>query len=513
MAVKVIIKKNSYYDSVTLMSLSGKIQQQEGINEAIVSMATAMNKELLENVGMMTEEVNEASESDLIIAVKAEDESLLEETIELIQEQLTSKKNTKKGGGAKRVKTINAAVAEMPEANMAVISVPGEFAAREARQALEQGMHVMLFSDNVSIEDEKFLKDYASERGLFVMGPDCGTAIINHSGLCFANEVKRGNIGLVGASGTGLQEVTVQINRLGYGISQAIGTGGRDLQESIGGTMMLQGVNALLNDDATNVIVLISKPPAPVVQEKILAVVKESAKPVVVCFIDGEASEAEKAGAVFASTLFEAAKAAVKLSDPEFSIQKETDVRHDKWLLETKAQLAASQQFVRGLFCGGTLTAESLAILRRYTSNLKSNVAKKKEEKLQDPTTSSGNTLLDLGDDVFTVGRPHPMIEPSLRNKRIIQEAADPATAVLLLDFELGYGSHEDPVGETIETIKKAQVLAEKDNRHLPVIAYILGTPLDKQQYEQQERMLSEAGVFVARSNEEATLLAAALIR
>lgn len=512
MAYKVIIKKNSYYDSVTLMSLSGKVQQQEGVQDAIVSMATAMNKQLLENVGMLTDEARASSENDLIIAVKAESEEVLDQTVELIDEQLNSKKTTKKKG-TRTVKTINAAVAEMPEANVAVISVPGEFAAREARQALNHGLHVMLFSDNVSIEQEKSLKELAAEKGLFVMGPDCGTAIINQVGLCFANEVRKGNIGLVGASGTGLQEVTVQINRLGYGISQAIGTGGRDLHESIGGIMMLQGLKALQKDDQTEVIVLISKPPALSVQEKILNEVRKSAKPTVVCFIDGDATEVEKAGAIFASTLFEAAKKAVKLVDPGVEVSDEFSFNQYDFVEGAKSRMADSQKYVRGLFCGGTLTAESLSILRNFTANIKSNVAKKKDEKLTDVLVSLGNTLLDLGDDAFTVGKPHPMIEPALRNNRILEEATDPETAVLLLDFELGYGSHEDPVGETIETIKKAQKLAEENSRYLPVVAYICGTDQDKQNYEVQEKRLLEAGIYVAKSNEEATILAAKFIK
>lgn len=508
MAFKVIIKKNSYYDSVTLMSLSGKMKQLEGVEEAIVSMATAMNKELLKGVGMLTEETEKGSENDLIIAVKAESEELLEELLQTIDEQLNTKKTGKKKG-ERDVKTLKAAIEELPDANVAVISVPGEFAAREARQALKQGLHVMLFSDNVSIEDEKALKEFAAKRNLFVMGPDCGTAIINQVGLCFANEVAKGSIGLVGASGTGLQEVTVQINRLGSGISQAIGTGGRDLHESIGGIMMLQGFKALEADENTNVIVLISKPPALSVQEKIFTEVKKCSKPVVVCFIDGNAEEVEKTGAAFASTLYEAAKLAVKLENPTDTIPEEVSAKQQAWAEEAKAKMNATQKYVRGLFCGGTLTSEALSILRRYTNELKSNVAKIKDEKLTDVSKSIGNTLLDLGDDAFTVGKPHPMIEPSLRNSRLLQEAADPETAVLLLDFELGYGSHEDPVGETFETIKKAQKLAKENQRHLPIVAYICGTPQDKQVYAEQEKRLIELGVYVAKSNEEATVLAA----
>jgi FdrA protein len=512
MASKVIIQNNAYHDSVTLMSLSGKVLQLDGVEEAVVSMATPMNKDLLKNIGLLTEEANNSSENDLLIAVKADTEERIEEVITFIEEQLTSKKNAKKKGGTKSVKTLTSALNEMPEANIAVISVPGEFAAREAKQALKLGLHVMLFSDNVSAEDEKALKEMAREKGLFVMGPDCGTAIVNQGGLCFANKINKGNIGLVAASGTGLQEVTVQIDRLGYGISQAIGTGGRDLYESIGGIMMLEGLKALEADEQTEVIVLISKPPSPTVQERILNQVKQNKKPVVVCFIDGSAEEAEAAGATFSPTLMDAAKKAVKLVNPSAELPEADLKAQAAWIKEAKKQMADSQKYVRGLFCGGTLTSEALSLLREYAPGVKSNVAKKKEEKVGQIERSVGHTLLDLGDDAFTVGKPHPMIEPSLRNNRILQEAKDPETAVLLLDFELGYGSHDDPVGITVETIEKAKDSAKKDGRYLPIVAYICGTTQDKQGYAQQEKRLKAAGVYVASSNEEATKLAARLI-
>lgn len=512
MPFKVIVKKNAYFDSVTLMSLSGRIKQQDGVEEVIVSMATPMNKELLGNVGMSTEETNVCTPNDLIIAVKADSEEVIEATMALIDEQLHAKKPTKKKG-ARAVKTIHAAIDELPTANMAVISVPGEFAARETRLALEDGLHVMLFSDNVTIEQERTLKELARDKGLLVMGPDCGTAIINQAGLCFANKVRRGDIGLVAASGTGLQEVTVQIHRLGAGISQAIGTGGRDLHEDIGGIMMIQGLKALILDPETKVIVLISKPPAPSVQEKILSEVRNSPKPVIVCFIDGDVGEVEKAGAIFSNSLYDAAKKAVQQASPTAPIPEDNWGGLDTWANEEKKQLAASQKYVRGLFCGGTLTSEALSILRKHTPTIASNVAKKQEEKISDLHKSNGTTLLDLGDDAFTVGRPHPMIEPALRNERLLQEAADPETAVLLLDFEIGYGSHEDPVGQSIATIQQAQALAKKEQRHLPIVAYILGTDEDKQNYDDQKRRLVEAGVYVAKSNEEACVLAAKFIR
>lgn len=512
MVSKVTIESNSYHDSVTLMSLSGKINSYEGVEQAVVSMATQMNKDLLENIGLLTDEAKTATENDLIIAVQADTDERIEEVTELIAEALTAKKSKKEKFGNQTAKTVNSALNMMPDANMAIISVPGEYAAREARQALKKGMNVMLFSDNVSIEDEKALKEMGRDNGLFVMGPDCGTAIINNGGLCFANKISEGGIGLVAASGTGLQEVTVQIDRLGYGITQAIGTGGRDLHESIGGIMMLEGLKALEIDEMTKVIILISKPPAPGVQDKILVEVKKCTKPVVVCFLDGDAQAVEAAGAEFSPTLIDAARKSVKLLDPEAKIATEIGADVAKWVEAEKKNLTDAQRDIRGLFCGGTLTSEALSIIRSAGESVKSNVAKKAEEKIADVKASVGHVLLDMGDDDFTKGKPHPMIEPSLRNERIIQEANDPNTAVLLLDFELGYGSHEDPVGCSLDTLIEAKDHAKLAGRYLPIVAYICGTSKDKQDYKQQEKKLEAAGVYVADSNEMATRIATMLV-
>lgn len=508
MASKVIIEKNAYHDSVTLMSLSSKILNKVGVEEAVVSMATKMNKELLKNIGLMTNQVVDATENDLIIAVKAESDDVVKETFAYIDEALNTKKQKKNKQGNASVKTFNGAINAIPDANMAIISVPGQYATREARQALNNGLHVMLFSDNVTIDDERKLKKLGREKGLFVMGPDCGTAIINHTGLCFANQIKQGGIGLVAASGTGLQEVSVQIDRMGYGITQAIGTGGRDLHEDIGGIMMLEGLKALNKDEQTKVITLISKPPAPVVQDKILEEIKHISKPVVVGFLDGDRDAVETAGATFASTLMETARQSVRLLNPEADVASILDPEVIQWSHNEINKLQKDQCYVRGLFCGGTLTSEALSIIRSMGERVKSNVAKKVEEKINDITVSQGHSLLDMGDDEFTEGKPHPMIEPSLRNDRILQEANDPEVAVLLLDFELGYGSHEDPVGESIEAIREAKNIAKDAGRHLSIVAYICGTVTDKQGYQTQEKKLRDAGVYVANSNEVASKLA-----
>lgn len=498
-----IIRKNAYYDSVTLMSLSSKILDVNGVEEAVVSMATEMNKQLLQNVGLATKESDNAGNNDLIIAIKAENENSYDEALRLVEELLSPKNKKKKKGELESPKTIDAALQQMEDANLAVISVPGRYAAREAKKALEKGLHVMMFSDNVTLEEEKELKEIGREKGLLVMGPDCGTASINNVGLCFANEVRNGNIGIVGASGTGLQEVMVQIHRLGGGISQGIGTGGRDLKEEIGGIMMIEGLKALSRDKDTEVIVLISKPPAKSVEKKILEEVKKVDKPVVICFIDGDKEDEKDSKATFVYGLYEAAKKAVELSSGcEEEIGKENNLFID--VKELKKSLNPGQRYFRGLFCGGTLCAEALSILRGSFDSVRSNVAKNENEKLENINDYHGNVLLDLGEDEFTVGKPHPMIEPTLRLDRIIKEAKDEEVGVILMDFELGYGSHEDPVGVTIKSIKEAKNIANSYGRNLIFVAYICGTDIDKQNYENQRIMLEQEGVLIAESNIEA---------
>ena len=510
MIKKAELRKNMYFDSVTLMSLTGKIRAMEGVIDAVVSMATEMNKDLLKGVGLFTEEMEGAGPSDLLLAVSSEKEEVVEEAYKMIHELLSPKK-TVQGKGAEVIpESVEEAVDLLPEANVAVLSVPGAYAAREARKALENGLHVMIFSDNMSLEEERELKEMGRDKGLLVMGPDCGTSFISGTGLCFANDVRRGGIGIVGASGTGLQEVMVQIHHLGEGVSHGIGTGGRDLHEKIGGIMMLQGIEALNSDPDTKVLLLVSKPPAKSIADKIFETIKKIEKPVVVCFLDGEPVEGLPEHVHFAKGLYEGAELAVSLLQPE----KEKKVLLSGFDPKPYSDLLSEKQTdLRGLYCGGTLCAEGLSILRDALGPVKSNVAKKSEEKLTDGVKTKGHVLLDLGEDEYTNGKPHPMIEPSLRNEHILREAAKEETGVILLDFELGYGSHDEAVEVTLKAIEKAKILAEKDDRHLVFVAYVLGTDFDKQDYHLQKRLLREHGILVFDSNKEAALAAAMIMK
>lgn len=513
MDVKILIKKDTYHDSVALMSLSGKLTALDGVVDAVVSMATDMNKELLQRIGLYTDQVGVAGVNDLLIAVRAQDEASCAEAVRFAEESLSKKQGARKNAAELQPASVGSAVKIMPQANLAIISVPGQYAFREAMEALKNGLHVMMFSDNVSVEDEITLKQYAHQRQLLMMGPDCGTAILNSVGLCFANVVREGDIGIVGASGTGTQEVTVLIDRFGGGVSQVIGTGGRDLSEAVGGITMLDGMAALDRHEATKVIVLISKPPAEVVAAAILERVKELTKPVVICFVSGDAAQVEQAGAFFGPTLEETARIAVALSKGEEVSPSCNDERLTELAASKAGKMAQSQRFVRGLFCGGTLCDEAMHIVKAYGLRTCSNIAKLLDDRLHDPHLSQENTFIDLGDDIFTAGKPHPMIEPSLRLTRLLKEAQDPQTAVIVLDFVLGYGSHIDPVGVTLPAILEAKRTAQLNGRHLEIIGYVCGTEQDVQARIKQEQKLAAAGVTLAPSNAQAARLAGMIAR
>lgn len=503
MFCKTIVRKKTYFDSVTLMSLTAKIKKIDGVKEALVAMATEMNIDILHNTGLYQDSVDGVTPNDLIIGLALEDESMYDDVLKEIDDGLTSKDEDGESEGVKYSSIDGACKAK--SFNMAVISIPGRYASFEAMKALKNGLHVMLFSDNVSIEDEKMLKEYGREKGLLVMGPDCGTAEINNVGLCFANANKKGNIGIVAASGTGLQEVLVMIDKFGGGISQAIGVGGRDLSKDIGGIMMMEGIKALNEDNNTDVIVLVSKPPYPTVQEEIIKLLETVSKPVVICFIDGHL---ENKKFTVVNRLVEAAYEACKLAKVDIkplNHQEEVAYHFD---------FDSKQTYLRGLFCGGTLTSEALSMCREQgLKPLFSNVAKIKEEKLEDVNNYDGHVLIDLGDDVFTNGRPHPMIEPSIRLDRIIKEAKDPSVKVILLDFELGYGSHNDPVGISVDTIKEAIKIAKDDGRDLAIVGYVQGSYDDKQGYDNQVKKLKEAGALTAESNVDAVNLAIKIVK
>ena len=518
--MNVLVRKGAYFDSVVLMLLSRELKGRDGVRDAVVTMGTPTNLELLVSMGCAPGDVAGVTPNDLVVAVDGADASVVAGTLAAAEEAL-ARRQAPVGGAARAAAgpaTLEAALRAQPGANVAVISLPGAYAAREARRALDHGLHVMLFSDNVPLADEIALKTYARGRGLLVMGPDCGTAILNGKPLCFANVVRRGPVGIVAASGTGLQEVSVLVDRAGSGVSQGLGTGGRDLKnERVGGITMLMGIEALAADDATRVIVVISKPPAPAVAAKVLAALEAAGKDAVVHFI-GLASPPVPATTRVrhAANLEEAAGLAVAMAGGRPWTRRTFDLPEAEiaaLVARETAGLAAPQRFARGYFTGGTLADEAWILLHRLTGAVHSNNQTDPKFVLADPRVSVGHTVVDLGDDVFTVGRPHPMIDPSTRTARIDAEAPDPSIAVMLVDVVLGYGSHPDPAGALVPSLVAAKQAAAARGGRLPVVASVTGTPGDYQGLTGQTAKLQEAGVVVMPSNAQASMFAARVLQ
>lgn len=505
MHTHVIVRKDSYVDSVLLMRISSELKNMPDITDAIVTMATAHNRQLLESNGYPLSGFQDANSNDLVLAIKAEEND--PQAIEALVDNLLAGANASSKTDASLPTSIRAAFQECPDANLVLISVPGEHAAREAKRALLLNRHVMLFSDNVSVEDEIALKKLAKDRGLLVMGPDCGTAIINGKPLAFANVVKKGPIGIVGASGTGVQEISCCVDHFGSGISQAIGTGGRDLSDKVQGIMTLCGIDALARDPLTKVLVVVSKPPSPTVATNIVNALATSNKPSVVHFVGAEIPEKNPANVQFAHSLAEAAKRACLLAGKdEQSLPTEPDLAS---FADNLAKKLTKDTRLCGLFCGGTTGNEALHVLGSHSLSIFSNLHKNGSFCVDGISPPSGHVLLDLGDDVFTQGRPHPMIEPELRNERLDLEMELPNTNLFLFDVVLGFGSHMDPAGLLA---KKMNKLKEKNPNALVAIASITGTSLDPQDFASQKEKLDKSGMVVMPSNHAAAELAAQVL-
>ncbi len=454
--VRAHVVPNTYRDSVELMRVAAEIERLPDVQRAALVMGTPANRAILDEAGLLVGAALDVGPNDLVIAVGGASAEAVQAALEEARTLLASQpKASARQSELEQPKTIAEAIAEQPSTGLAMISTPGAYATAETLKAIKRGLHVFLFSDNVPLSDEIELKRLAARKGWLLMGPDCGTAILDGIPLGFANVVRRGSIGLAAASGTGLQQVTCLIDSLGEGVSQAIGVGGRDLDEQVGGVMMLAALERLAPDPQTTVIVLLSKPPAASVANEVLRLARGARKPVVVNFL-GDAHEIQRDGSVVrVPTLEEAAVWAVALARGDAapaSPRLATDL----------VELAQSKS--------SRLTADH-----------------------------------DLGDDEFTVGRPHPMIDPRLRNERIVQAAADPETAVILLDVVLGYGSHPDPAGALMPAVAAATAFV--------MVASVCGTPADPQGLQRQTALLRDAGVVVAPSNAQAARLAALILK
>ena len=511
MEIGFIIRKNQYYDSVFLMGINNKISEVEGVNNSAVLMGTENNKKLLSEIGVSDQQIDNTTSNDLIVALVAVSEDIIRLVLDDLDHWFEGGSDQQ---GELQLKTLDDGLSVKPGANLVVISVPGAYAFREALRALERGKNVFLFSDNVPISEELELKQYADKNGLLVMGPDCGTSIIGGIGIGFANKVRLGNIGVVGASGTGLQEFTSQIHNAGYGISDAIGTGGHDLSDDIGGITTLAALKALERDPDTQVITIISKPPGIDTLKHISNVVSSFSKPVIGCFL-GLALDLSQdmQSIILARNIDEAVLLSINaLGKHNAGLGMELEEEELSLLENEKKNLNKSQKYVRGVFAGGTFCYQAQQIFQDSGLDVFSNTPINKKWSLIDSDKSKDHTLVDMGDDRYTVSRPHPMIDGAFRRERILEESKNPDVAVLLIDIILGFNASTDPVGDIIEAIIEAKQIARNRGDFLSVVASVCGTEEDLQDKGLQAEILERAGVIVFNSNAKAALFCTKLL-
>ena len=506
MTETVDLRRGAYHDSVSLMQVSRAVARTPGVDAAQVAMATELNVEVLTGMGFTVPEG--AGPNDLVIALRATDDAALAAGLAAVEAALADLRRGSASAGelgsAPDPLTLGAAV-RRAGAGLVVVSVPGSHAVTEAFDAIDAGASVMLFSDNVSVADEIALKDAAAAADVLVMGPDCGTAVVNGVALGFANVVRRGSVGIVAASGTGAQQVMCLLDAAGVGISHCLGVGGRDLKHEVGGRSTRQALRALAADPATESVIVVSKPPD-----------------------DGVLAEIEALGSDLGLRVHFAilGEGRPDLTSSTEQFLRSTGHPVPTWPSEHAAEGAAPDlgtaaeqgsardrgAALRGLYCGGTLADEAMIVAGSSLGAIRSNIAHDEDLLLSGDLRAPGHLVIDFGDDGLTRGRAHPMIDPTLRMERIALEAADASCGVLLLDLVLGHGAHPDPAGELAAAIRAARSTAADAGRDLPVVVALVGTDADPQGRADAQRLLAEAGASVFLSNAAATAHAVSLL-
>jgi FdrA protein len=492
MSARVELRRGSYRDSVTLMLMSEAVSNGAGVEAAIVAMATPLNIELYERLGFDSADVADATANDLLVAIRAADDAALDAAVAGLEALLVARAapDTQGFGASPPPRTVASAL--RGGGSLALVSVPGEHAFVEAMDAVNAGVSVMLFSDNVTVQQEIALKAEAARHGALVMGPDCGTAVVGGLGLGFANALRPGPVGIVAASGTGAQQVSCLLDAAGVGVTAVLGVGGRDLSAAVGGRSTLAAMQLLDRHPATELVVVLSKPPDVAVAEQVRVAAGKLDTPSLVAFVGrGQADLTATTAKILA---------AIGIAP----------VAPAEW----PAPYARRPRpgFVRGLFSGGTLCDEAMAIAADRLGPIASNTPLEPDWALGADLRAPAHLMIDFGDDKLTQGRPHPMIDHALRLERIAQEAADPACAVLLLDVVLGYGAHADPAGPLASAIAQARERAAADGRDLAVVVSLVGSVGDPQGRDSTAEALAAAGASVHLSNAAATRAAVALI-
>jgi FdrA protein len=485
------LRRGAYHDSVTLLQVSRTLAAVDGVHAAQVAMGTELNVDVLRTMGF--DVPSGVGANDMVLALRAIDDAAIARAKEALDAALTpASGGTSRGLGAPApARTIGTAARRMPDANLALISVPGQHAFTEAIDALESGLSVLMFSDNVSVEAEVRLKDEGARRGLLVMGPDCGTASVAGVGLGFANVVRPGPVGIVAASGTGAQQLMCMLDTVEVGISHCLGVGGRDLSADVGGRSTRQALAMLDEDPATELIVLVSKPPDPGVAKDITAYASSLATPVLVALLGEGRDDLTTVARLAAERL------GVTWRDP--------------WSWDGQPAPASGGGGLRGLFAGGTLCDEAMIIAAGTLGEVRSNIPLRPEWRLGPDLRSTGHLMVDFGDDELTRGRAHPMIDQRLRIDRIAAEAADASCSVLLLDVVLGHGAHPDPASELAPAVDAARQTARADGRELAVVVSLCATEGEPQDPRRQAEALHAAGAAIFLSNAAAARHAVSL--
>jgi len=485
------VRSGTYADSVTLMQVTSAVRSSPGVRAALVAMATELNLDLLTGLGLAVPDG--AGPNDLLVAVRADDEAALAAALAALEAALrASTARPAADTSANEAPRTTASAAARSGATIALVSVPGPYAFLEAMDALQAGLSVVVFSDNVPIEQEVRLKQEADRRDLLVLGPDCGTAVVGGVGIGFANVVRPGRVGVVAASGTGAQQLMCLLDEAGVGVSACLGVGGRDLTAAVGGRSTRQALTALDTDPGTDLVVVISKPPAPEVADEVRVRAGRCATPVHLALL-GE-------------------------GQPDLTIVAEQVVRAlggdvpdwPAWWPDDPP--TPRRGVLRGLFSGGTLCDEAMAIAAAALGPVASNTPLRPEWSLPADLAADGHAMVDFGDDRLTAGRPHPMIDPTLRLERLAREAADPTVGVVLLDVVLGHGADPDPAASLVPAVRAARATAAADGRDLAVVVSLCGTAGDPQGRDGQASALRDAGATVLLSNAAAAGLAVSLV-
>jgi FdrA protein len=488
------LRRGAYRDSVRLMQISQRVGAVQGVRGALVAMATELNLGLLAGMGFNAPEG--ATAGDMVVAVAADGDEALSTGLATLTEALAEREggSGETGGSEVPPRTVGSAVSRVG-ANLVLISTPGRYAFADAVDALESGASVLLFSDNVPVAQEIALKEMAADRGLLVMGPDCGTAVVGGVGLGFANVVHPGPVGLVAASGTGAQQMLALLDAAGVGVSHCLGVGGRDLSSAVAGRSTIAALSALDADPATELIVVVSKPPAPEIAEDVQLHAATLTTPVLFGLLGGGRPDLTTVAAQAIGEL------EVAVPDP-----------WPHWPPARDTSAGRRGPALRGLFSGGTLCDEAMGVAAGALGPIASNIPLDGAPLLGPDLRTAGHAMIDFGDDALTAGRPHPMIDGTLRIERLTAEAADASCGVVLLDVVLGHGAHPDPAGELKPAIAAGIAAAAAEGRQLDVIVALIGTTGDPQGLTRQAAGLTVAGADVYASNAEAARAAVALV-